>query len=308
MSLISPDEPARAARRSRAPDLRRPLVADRSRQGPARLRRRAPARRRLRGRRPRPRGGGGPGRHPLPSPADFVARMERIGIGDDSEVVAYDDAGGTIAARLWWMLDDLGHRDVRVLDGGIAAWVAAGGPLTAAVTVVSRRAASPCAEAGRGRSIATHSRRGWDRWRSSMPGHPSAIAARSSRSTPFPATSRRPSACRLLATSGRTAASSPQRSPGAVRGPGRRCRVLLRERGERLPQRPGDARGRAARPAPLPRVLQRLVAGRDAGGDGRRAGHGTTGWYERADRAAGRDYASPGARRPGSAHGPPAPG
>jgi len=75
----------------------------------------------------------GPGRHPLPSPADFVARMGQIGIGDDSEVVAYDDAGGTIAARLWWMLDDLGHRNVRVLDGGIGAWVAAGGPLTAQV-------------------------------------------------------------------------------------------------------------------------------------------------------------------------------
>jgi thiosulfate/3-mercaptopyruvate sulfurtransferase len=75
----------------------------------------------------------GPGRHPLPSPADFTARMERIGIGDDSEVVAYDDAGGTIAARLWWMLDDLGHRNVRVLDGGLGAWVTAGGPLTAEV-------------------------------------------------------------------------------------------------------------------------------------------------------------------------------
>ena len=77
----------------------------------------------------------GPGRHPLPSPADFVARMERIGIGDDSLVVAYDDAGGTIAARLWWMLDDLGHRNVRVLDGGVGAWVAARGPLTREVPV-----------------------------------------------------------------------------------------------------------------------------------------------------------------------------
>jgi len=75
----------------------------------------------------------GPGRHPLPSPADFVARMERLGIGDDGVVVAYDDAGGTIAARLWWMLDDLGQHSVRVLDGGIGAWVAAGGPLTAEV-------------------------------------------------------------------------------------------------------------------------------------------------------------------------------
>lgn len=75
----------------------------------------------------------GPGRHPLPSPPEFVAHMERLGIGDDSEVVAYDDAGGTIAARLWWMLDDLGHGNVRVLDGGIGAWVAAGYPLTSEV-------------------------------------------------------------------------------------------------------------------------------------------------------------------------------
>ena len=60
---------------------------------------------------------------PSPSPAEFVARMERIGIGDDSEVVAYDDAGGTIAARLWWMLDCI-RPDIsaHVLDGGLAAW------------------------------------------------------------------------------------------------------------------------------------------------------------------------------------------
>ena len=60
----------------------------------------------------------GPGRHPLPDPSTFARRLEALGIGDDSEVVAYDDAGGAVAARLWWMLDDLGHRDVRVLDGG----------------------------------------------------------------------------------------------------------------------------------------------------------------------------------------------
>ena len=51
----------------------------------------------------------GPGRHPLPQPAEFAARMETAGIGTDSVVVAYDDAGGTVAARLWWMLDNLGH-------------------------------------------------------------------------------------------------------------------------------------------------------------------------------------------------------
>jgi thiosulfate/3-mercaptopyruvate sulfurtransferase len=63
----------------------------------------------------------GPGRHPLPSPRDFAAAMESHGIGDNSTVVIYDDAGGSIAARLWWMLSTLG-RQVAVLDGGISGW------------------------------------------------------------------------------------------------------------------------------------------------------------------------------------------
>jgi thiosulfate/3-mercaptopyruvate sulfurtransferase len=75
----------------------------------------------------------GPGRHPLPAPTEFVRRMEALGIGESSEVVAYDDAGGSVAARLWWMLEDLGFARVRVLDGGIGAWTAAGGSLTDAV-------------------------------------------------------------------------------------------------------------------------------------------------------------------------------
>ena len=72
----------------------------------------------------------GAGRHPLPDPAAFAARMRELGIGNGDLVVAYDDAGGGVAARLWWMLDDLGHRNVAVLDGGIGAWLAAGFPLT----------------------------------------------------------------------------------------------------------------------------------------------------------------------------------
>jgi len=76
---------------------------------------------------------GGPGRHPLPDPAVFAARMARLGIGDESALVAYDDAGGTIAARLWWMLDCIAQVPVAVLDGGLAAWAAIGGPLTAGV-------------------------------------------------------------------------------------------------------------------------------------------------------------------------------
>jgi thiosulfate/3-mercaptopyruvate sulfurtransferase len=75
----------------------------------------------------------GPGRHPLPSPAVFRDRLEGVGIGSADAVVVYDDTGGATAARLWWMLDDLGHERVAVLDGGFPAWVAAGNPITTAV-------------------------------------------------------------------------------------------------------------------------------------------------------------------------------
>ena len=76
-------------------------------------------------------GYGAPGRHPLPSVDAFTRRMEELGIGGDSLVVAYDDLGGAVAARLWWMLDNLGHRGgVAVLDGGIKAWTEAGLPLS----------------------------------------------------------------------------------------------------------------------------------------------------------------------------------
>ena len=66
------------------------------------------------------------GRHPLPTPDAFAAAMTRLGIGDNTPVVVYDDAGGSIAARLWWMLHMLDH-DVAVLDGDIRAWT---GPRT----------------------------------------------------------------------------------------------------------------------------------------------------------------------------------
>jgi len=60
--------------------------------------------------------------------------MGELGIGPDHDVVAYDQAGGTIAARLWWMLDAVGHRRVSLLDGGLGAWTAIGGPLDATIT------------------------------------------------------------------------------------------------------------------------------------------------------------------------------
>ena len=67
------------------------------------------------------------GRHPLPDPATFAATATRWGVGPDTAVVAYDDTGGLAAARLWWLLRWIGHPAVRVLDGGLAAWRAAGG-------------------------------------------------------------------------------------------------------------------------------------------------------------------------------------
>ncbi|WP_150308574.1 sulfurtransferase [Planctomonas psychrotolerans] len=63
-------------------------------------------------------GGAGTGRHPLPSPETFAAGMSALGIGESSTVVAYDDAGGVIAARLVWMLRATGHR-AALLDGGV---------------------------------------------------------------------------------------------------------------------------------------------------------------------------------------------
>jgi thiosulfate/3-mercaptopyruvate sulfurtransferase len=61
------------------------------------------------------------GRHPMIGPVDFAAAMGALGIGDDDTVVAYDDAGGVIAARLVWMLRVTGH-EAALLDGGLAAW------------------------------------------------------------------------------------------------------------------------------------------------------------------------------------------
>jgi thiosulfate/3-mercaptopyruvate sulfurtransferase len=69
------------------------------------------------------------GRHPLPDPASFTRVVQRLGISPDQPVVVLDDMGGQLAAaRAWWMLACwAGHPDVRVLDGGLAAWLATQG-------------------------------------------------------------------------------------------------------------------------------------------------------------------------------------
>lgn len=69
------------------------------------------------------------GRHPLPEVGVFEAAMRRAGVSDARPVVVYDDWAAHAAARCWWLLRHHGHRDVRVLDGGWAAWTAAGLPV-----------------------------------------------------------------------------------------------------------------------------------------------------------------------------------
>jgi thiosulfate/3-mercaptopyruvate sulfurtransferase len=70
------------------------------------------------------------GRHPLPDRAQLVQAMRMLGADEDTQIVAYDNAGGMYAARLWWLIRWLGHGSVAVLDGGIQAWQAAGLPCT----------------------------------------------------------------------------------------------------------------------------------------------------------------------------------
>ncbi len=104
---------------------------------------------------------GAAGRHPLPDPADAEAAFRRLGVRAGSPVVVYDDGDASVAARAWWLLRWAGHDDVRVLDGGYAAWLAAGLPVaigdSLAVTpgdVVVRPGGMPVADADEAAAIA----------------------------------------------------------------------------------------------------------------------------------------------------------
>ena len=86
----------------------------------------------------------GHGRHPLPDSAAFAATLGRWGIGPRTQVVVYDAADGSMAAaRLWWLLRLVGHRPVAVLDGGLAAWQAAGHALESTVPAITALPAYP---------------------------------------------------------------------------------------------------------------------------------------------------------------------
>jgi len=73
------------------------------------------------------------GRHPLPDMEEFARKLGELGVGRDNPVVVYDQSGTMYAARAWWLLRYAGHEDVRFLDGGLSAYLRAGGQLTQVV-------------------------------------------------------------------------------------------------------------------------------------------------------------------------------
>ncbi len=82
-------------------------------------------------------------RHPLPAIESFARTLSNWGVDENVQVIAYDTAGGAIAARLWWMLRWLGHEAVAVLDGGWPRWQAEAGPVRSGVETRQARVFVP---------------------------------------------------------------------------------------------------------------------------------------------------------------------
>ena len=237
----------------------------------------------------------GPGRHPLPDPDVFVVALAALGIGREHRVVAYDDAGGTVAARLWWMLDVLGHPRVAVLDGGIDAWRAAGLPLTADVPVFPPAAAWPDVPSAWPRTIARDElaarlgtvtlldARAPERYRGEVEpidpvaGHiPTAISAPTATFLAPDGRFLGPAELRArfeaLGAAGPDADAAARRGSDDAAGEQAPIVVALRERRQRLPARPCGPCGRPARSPPLPRLVLGLEPLRHADRDGSGAG------------------------------------
>ena len=89
------------------------------------------------------------GRHPLPAPEQLLHHLLVCGVTPSTQVVVYDDAGGAMAARAWWLLRWLGHKAVAVLDGGFPSWQAAGFPTTSGADTDSGALSPPAAGTAR---------------------------------------------------------------------------------------------------------------------------------------------------------------
>ena len=126
----------------------------------------------------------GPGRHPLPDPAAFSAAMRRHGVDRSGLVVAYDAATGTSAARAWWLLRYFGHPNAALLDGGYAAWVAAGLPTVSGDDHDPASGDFDAVPGGMPRSMPMALRRWRTTGSSSMLAPPSDFAARPNRADP----------------------------------------------------------------------------------------------------------------------------
>ena len=149
------------------------------------------------------------GRHPLPSPEDVERAAARWSVRPDSVVVAYDDNGGMSAARAWWLLRWIGHQRVHVLDGGLQAWRAAGGPETTTETEPSDVEPPPPGDRGSMPTVdCRRHREGRVDVLLDARARPSGSGARASPSILSPGTSPAPSAPRRLTTSPPTAGSS----------------------------------------------------------------------------------------------------
>ena len=156
------------------------------------------------------------GRHPLPEPEVFAADMAALGIGDDDVVVAYDDEGGVMAARLVWMLRATGH-EAALLDGGLGAWdgpletdTAARPPASfstrefAGVASMTTPPTPPTSSSTRASVSASTARR--TRWTSARATSPAPAASRAGSTCPRTVTCSRPTSCgRGWSRSGSTA-------------------------------------------------------------------------------------------------------
>lgn len=88
------------------------------------------------------------GRHPLPTADAFTASMRALGVSPFTPIVVYDDSRMAFAARAWWLLRYFGHANVRILDGGYSAWVAADGAIDRRVATAKRGTFTANAQSG----------------------------------------------------------------------------------------------------------------------------------------------------------------